>query len=183
VRSRWGQALRTPVGLAASIGLVAIIVLAIVGPILWSDDAARLDILNASQGASREHPLGTDALGRDILYRVLVATRLSVTLAVLAAGLGAVIGIPGVSYLTALHNLVTGKSSTATQVIAVAVFVLIDFLLIIIPFAFLELRPEATKALLKHTQDWLLSHAVRLMAAIALLLGAYLAVSGLVRLS
>jgi hypothetical protein len=101
----------------------------------------------------------------------------------LAMLVGALIGIPGASYLTALHILVTGKSSTATQVIAVAVFVLIDFLLIIIPFAFLELRPEATKALLKHTQDWLLGHAVQLMAAIALLLGAYLAVSGLVRLS
>ena len=69
------------------------------------------------------------------------------------------IGIPGASYLTALHNLVTGRSSTAIQVIAVAVFVLIDFLLIIIPFAFLELRPEATKALLKRTQDWLLGLA------------------------
>src|SRR6266702_1711900 len=91
----------------------------------------------------------------------------------LAMLVGALIGIPGASYLTALHNLVT----------AVAVFVLIDFLLIIIPFAFLELRPEATKALLKHTQDWLLGHAARLMAAIALLLGAYLAVSGLVRMS
>jgi hypothetical protein len=101
----------------------------------------------------------------------------------LAMLVGALIGIPGASYLAALHTLVTGTSSTATQVIAVAVFVLIDFLLIIIPFAFLELRPEATKALLKHTQDWLLGHAVRLMAAIALLLGAYLAVSGLVRLS
>ena len=101
----------------------------------------------------------------------------------LAMLVGALIGIPGASYLTALHILVTGKSSTATQVIAVAVFVLIDFLLIIIPFAFLELRPEATKALLKRTQDWLLGHAARLMAAIALLLGAYLAVSGLVRLS
>jgi hypothetical protein len=56
-------------------------------------------------------------------------------------------------------------------------------LLIIIPFAFLELRPEATKALLKRSQDWLLGHAARLMAAIALILGAYLAVSGLVRLS
>ena len=44
-------------------------------------------------------------------------------------------------------------------------------------------RPEATKALLKHSQDWLLSHALQLMAAIALLLGAYLAISGLVRLS
>jgi hypothetical protein len=30
-------------------------------------------------------------------------------------------------------------------------------LLIIIPFAFLELRPEATKARLKHSKDWLMS--------------------------
>ena len=96
---------------------------------------------------------------------------------------GALVGIPGASYLTALHNLVTGKSSTAVQVLAVVIFVIIDFLLIIIPFAFLELRPEATKALLKHSQDWLLSHALQLMAAIALLLGAYLAVSGVARLS
>ena len=101
----------------------------------------------------------------------------------LAMLVGALIGIPGASYLTALHNLVTGKSSTATQVVAVVIFVIIDFLLIIIPFAFLELRPEATKALLKHSQEWLLSHALQLMATIALLLGAYLAVSGLVRLS
>jgi len=69
-----------------------------------------------------------------------------------------------------------------TQVVAVVIFVIIDFLLIIIPFAFLELRPETTKARLKQSQDWLLSHALQLMAAIALLLGAYLAASGLVRL-
>jgi Sap, sulfolipid-1-addressing protein len=101
----------------------------------------------------------------------------------LAMLVGALIGIPGASYLAALHNLVTGKSSTATQVIAVVIFVIIDFLLILIPFAFLELRPEATKARLKHLQDWLLGHALQLITAIALLLGAYLAVSGLVRLS
>ena len=110
--------------------------------------------------------------------RVLSDPRLGLAMLV-----GAVIGIPGASYLTALHDLVTGKSSTATQVIAVVIFVIIDFLLIIIPFAFLELRPEATKARLKHTQDWLLSHALLLMTAIALLLGAYLAISGLIRLS
>jgi hypothetical protein len=56
-------------------------------------------------------------------------------------------------------------------------------LLIIIPFAFLQLRPEATKALLKRSQDWLLGHALQLMTAIALLLGGYLAISGLVRLT
>ncbi len=110
--------------------------------------------------------------------RVLSEPRLGLAMLV-----GAVIGIPGASYLAALHDLVTGKSSTATQVIAVVIFVIIDFLLILIPFAFLELRPEATRARLKHTQAWLMSHALQLMATIAVLLGAYLAVSGLVRLT
>jgi len=101
----------------------------------------------------------------------------------LAALVGAVIGIPGVSYLTALHHLVAGNYPTATEVIAVFVFVIISFLLIIIPYAFLELRPEATKARLKRSQLWLGRHATRLIAVIALLLGAYLAISALVRLS
>jgi hypothetical protein len=109
--------------------------------------------------------------------RVLTEPRLG-----LAVLVGALVGLPGAAYLSALHNLVTGKSSTATQVAAVVVFVLIEFSLIIIPFAFLELRPEATKAVLKHSQDWLLSHARRLMAYTALILGAYLAISALVRL-
>ena len=110
--------------------------------------------------------------------RLLAEPRLA-----LAVLVGAVIGIPGASYLTALHHLVAGKYSTATEVIAVFVFVIISFLLIIIPYAFLELRPEATKARLKRSQIWLGSHAKQLIAAVALLLGAYLTISALVRLS
>jgi Sap, sulfolipid-1-addressing protein len=104
--------------------------------------------------------------------RVLTEPRLGLAMLV-----GALVGIPGASYLTALHNLVTGKSSTVTQVVAVVVFVVIDFLLIIVPFAFLELRPAATKTFLKNAQDWLLSHALQLMAVIAVALCAYLAIS------
>jgi hypothetical protein len=110
--------------------------------------------------------------------RVLAEPRLGLAMLV-----GALVGLPGASYIAALHNLVAGKYSTLTEVFAVVVFVVIEFLLILIPFAFLELRPEATKARLKRTQDWLLGHALQLMAGIALLLGAYLTVSGLVRLS
>jgi hypothetical protein len=110
--------------------------------------------------------------------RVLAEPRLG-----LAMLIGAVVGIPGASYLTALHNLVTGDTSTAAQVVAVVVFVLIEFALIIIPFAFLELRPEATRARLSSAQAWLLGHARQLMAYTALILGAYLVVSGLVHLS
>jgi hypothetical protein len=93
------------------------------------------------------------------------------------------IGLPGAAYLTALHNLVTGKYSTATQVIAVIVFVVIEFSLILIPFTFLELRPEATRAVLKSAQAWLLGHAWQLMAYTALILGTYLSISGLIRLT
>jgi uncharacterized membrane protein YedE/YeeE len=110
--------------------------------------------------------------------RVLAEPRLGLAMLV-----GALCGIPGASYLTALHILVTSNSPTTSQVIGVILFVLIEFLLIIIPFAFLELRPEATKAALKHAQDWLLGHARQLMAYTALILGAYLAISALVRLS
>jgi hypothetical protein len=101
----------------------------------------------------------------------------------LAMLVGAVCGIPGASYLTGLHILITSKASTANQVVGVILFVFIEFLLIIIPFAFLTAWPEATKAALMRAQEWLLGHAKLLMAYIALILGAYLTVSGLVRLA
>jgi hypothetical protein len=109
--------------------------------------------------------------------RILAEPRLG-----LAMLIGAVCGIPGASYLTGLHILISSKSSTANQIIGVILFVLIEFLLIIIPFAFLELRPEATKAFLKRSQQWLAGHTRQLIAYTALILGAYLAVSALVRL-
>jgi hypothetical protein len=115
---------------------------------------------------------------KDSWARLLAEPRLG-----LAMLIGAVCGIPGAAYLSGLHILITSKSSTATQVLGVILFVLIEFLLIIIPFAFLELRPEATKAVLKNTHDWLLGHARQLMAYTALVLGAYLTVTALVRLA
>lgn len=96
--------------------------------------------------------------------------------------LGVVAGTPGATYVTALHQLVTGKSSTAAQAVAVVIFVLIEFSLVIIPFVFLQVRPESTKADLQRAQDWLMSHARQLLAAVAMFVGAYMVVSGLVRL-
>ena len=101
----------------------------------------------------------------------------------LALLIGAVCGLPGASYLTALHNLIAGHYSTATQVVAVVVFMLIQFLLIIVPWVLLELWPETTKAALHTAQGWLQGHLVQFMVGIAVVLGAYLTVSGLVRLS
>ena len=100
----------------------------------------------------------------------------------MAVAIGAVVGLPGALYLTALHKLVTGNLSTATQVIGVIVFVVIELSLIIVPFIFLELRPARTTAMLERSQGWLLIHAKQVIAWIAVLLGAYLVISALVRL-
>jgi peptide/nickel transport system permease protein len=91
--TRWVAALRTPVGAAASLGLLGVLVFAVIGPVLWSGPANATDVPAMLQGPSGAHWAGTDNLGRDILARVLVATRLSVELALLATVLAVVVGI------------------------------------------------------------------------------------------
>ncbi|MFD4637725.1 dipeptide/oligopeptide/nickel ABC transporter permease/ATP-binding protein [Lentzea sp. NPDC058436] len=93
--------LRSPVGASSAVLLLVLIALAIFAPILWGDRAAAIDTDSLQQGPSADHLLGTDQLGRDIFYRVLVATRLTIGLALLATvigvGLGLVLGsIPSV---------------------------------------------------------------------------------------
>jgi hypothetical protein len=100
----------------------------------------------------------------------------------LAVGLGALAGTPGAAYITALHHLVNGHYSTATQVAAVLVFNLIQWSPVILPFVFLETRPEATKRALQGVIDWLTSHARTIGATLALAVGAYLTIEGLARL-
>jgi Sap, sulfolipid-1-addressing protein len=100
----------------------------------------------------------------------------------IATVIGVVIGLPGAAYLTALHHLRSGKYATATQVIAVLVFVVIEFLLIIVPWVCLELWPAATARVLKGAQTWLAANATALIAWVCLLLGVFLTVTGLIRL-
>jgi oligopeptide/dipeptide ABC transporter ATP-binding protein len=91
-RSKWLAVLRTPVGAGAGLLVLAVLVLAILAPIVWGHDASVIDTNAIQQGPSDAHPMGTDGLGRDIFYRVLVATRLSVELALLATVIGVVAG-------------------------------------------------------------------------------------------
>ena len=100
----------------------------------------------------------------------------------LAVLIGAVVGIPGASYITALHQLISGRSPTAVQAIAVILFAVIAFALVIVPFALLELRPEATRRGLQVTQGWIARHARQLIAIALIIAGAYMTVTGLIRL-
>jgi peptide/nickel transport system permease protein len=88
------RALRTPAGALSLAALLGLALLAMVAPLVWGSDAARVDVAHLLEPGSAAHPLGTDALGRDNLARVLVATRDSLLLAVLATLVAAGIGIP-----------------------------------------------------------------------------------------
>ena len=90
---RWFRVLRTPIGITATVLMVGVLTLAVVAPILWTDQADAIDTSDILAGPSAEHWAGTDNLGRDIFYRVLVATRLSVELALLATAIAVVVGL------------------------------------------------------------------------------------------
>ncbi|AWB91512.1 dipeptide/oligopeptide/nickel ABC transporter permease/ATP-binding protein [Aeromicrobium chenweiae] len=92
-RNRFGAVLRTPLGLAATVLAVGMLVLAVVAPILWADSARAVDTDDILAGPSAEHWAGTDNLGRDIIYRTLVATRLSIELALSATAIAVVVGL------------------------------------------------------------------------------------------
>jgi hypothetical protein len=94
-----------------------------------------------------------------------------------------VVGTPGAAYLLMLHDLVSGKSPTAVQVVAVIGFVVINFALVIIPFAFYIYRPLRTEKAIKRFKDWLTSHERQIVAAVALFAGGYMVISGLVRVT
>ena len=86
--------LRAPTGAISLLVLALVIAVAVVAPMVLVDQANVVDLTAPSHGPTAAHLLGTDRLGRDILARILVATRLSMSLAFAAAGLGALIGIP-----------------------------------------------------------------------------------------
>jgi peptide/nickel transport system permease protein len=71
----------------AATGLVIVLALtlaAIFASALAPHDPTAIDPLRSLEGSSRDHPLGTDELGRDVLSRLLVGARWSLGIATLA---------------------------------------------------------------------------------------------------
>ena len=80
----------------AMFGLVVILLIAltaIFADVLVSyDECVTLDVLNARQGPSKEHILGTDEFGRDLLARIIHGSRVSLLVSVTAVTFSMIIG-------------------------------------------------------------------------------------------
>jgi peptide/nickel transport system permease protein len=79
----------------AAIGLGMVLLVALfcfVGPHVYHTDQIHNDILNANQHPSRDHLLGTDPVGYDVLGRLMVGGQTSLEVALGSAALALVLG-------------------------------------------------------------------------------------------
>lgn len=96
-RSMFGEAMRRLVrnkmAMAGLLILLLIITLCLCAGIICPEGYDAQNIMNKFQGPSKEHILGTDALGRSMLARVLYGGRVSLLIGLVSTLIAAVLGI------------------------------------------------------------------------------------------
>jgi peptide/nickel transport system permease protein len=100
--------------LAAVVLLIMLILTARIGPFVVSFDPLAMDLDQLKQPPNREHLLGTDSKGRDILSRMVSGARISLTVGILASASSLCIGI--------LFGLLAGYFGGKTDIILTQVF-------------------------------------------------------------
>jgi peptide/nickel transport system permease protein len=70
-------------GLVLGVGLLGLLVLtAVLGPLVWTENPNATDIANSLQSPSWAHPMGTDGSGRDILARFNRGSQISLAMGI-----------------------------------------------------------------------------------------------------
>lgn len=79
--------------LAGALVIVALIIAALLAPLISPYDPGEIFIEHKFRAPSRLHLLGTDQLGRDVLSRLIYGTRISLSVGFVAVGIAVIIGI------------------------------------------------------------------------------------------
>jgi glutathione transport system permease protein len=88
----WKNFKKQKTALIASIFILLLIIIAIIGPYIAPYDPYSPDYNSTLQGPSKEHFAGTDEYGRDIFSRLLIGARISLSVSFLSVFLGAIGG-------------------------------------------------------------------------------------------
>ncbi|MGI6148034.1 MAG: ABC transporter permease [Firmicutes bacterium] len=89
----WRRFRRNKLALTGLCILVLFILSAIFAPLLAPHDPNRANLRNRNKPPSREHPFGTDDMGRDILSRLLYGGRISLSVGLVSVGISLTIGL------------------------------------------------------------------------------------------
>src|SRR6202046_1580525 len=83
-----------PVGVAAAVFLLLLVLACVAAPLVAPDNPATQDLTNVLSGPSAHHLLGTDTLGRDALSRLLYGGRRSLLSVAEGLAVVLVLGVP-----------------------------------------------------------------------------------------
>ncbi|MBR4744416.1 MAG: ABC transporter permease [Oscillospiraceae bacterium] len=89
----WRRLKKNKVAMVSLAVLIAIILISVLAPVIAPYDYAETDKQNTLAGPSKEHWLGTDRLGRDILSRLIWGGRQSLQMGIIAVLIAAVVGV------------------------------------------------------------------------------------------
>ncbi|MAZ15151.1 MAG: peptide ABC transporter permease [Ahrensia sp.] len=89
-----GKALRNRSFMAGALITVLVVAVALVSFVWTPYDVTKLIIADRLQAPSGAHWFGTDHFGRDILSMIMVGSRNSIAVALIAVGIGIAIGVP-----------------------------------------------------------------------------------------
>jgi peptide/nickel transport system permease protein len=92
-RAVWNRFRRHPGAMAGAI-ILGILLLSMILVQFSPYDPERSDMINRFQPPAWEHPFGTDALGRDLLTRVLHGGRISLAVGIMVVCITLLIGVP-----------------------------------------------------------------------------------------
>ena len=117
-RSLWGDVwrqFRRHKGALLGLFLLTLIVLGtLLGPFIWPPDPFEIDVPSANQGASWDHPMGTDNLGRDVMARVIFGARISLSVGFVAMLFGLLLGT-GIGVLAGFFRWLDGPLMRLTD--------------------------------------------------------------------
>jgi ABC-type dipeptide/oligopeptide/nickel transport system permease subunit len=89
------RALGTPKGILGVTLVGTFLLMALLAPLFIPEElSTRIDVTARLAPPSLDHPLGTDQLGRELVYRVLLGARTSLLVAVSAVALSILLGLP-----------------------------------------------------------------------------------------
>ncbi|MFN8475347.1 MAG: ABC transporter permease [Anaerolineae bacterium] len=89
----WRAFRRHTLATAGLFTILILVVIALLAPALAPYDPAEQDLMNSLMPPSREHLMGTDDLGRDTFSRVLVGSRVSLSVAFVSVAILITIGV------------------------------------------------------------------------------------------
>ncbi len=89
----WRRFWKNKLAVAGALMVFFLFAIAIFAPWLAPYDPGQINVQKVLEGPSKEHPLGTDQLGRDVLSRMIYGSRISLLVGFVSVGIACLIGV------------------------------------------------------------------------------------------